>query len=112
MQRLADPSPADPESVKLNDLVDLSGGTWGTGGNTYCTKNFRYQRSFADTNGHLLFVFRCTPKADCSGCQSDWDYRLQATLDGSTRDCDYKTDMGKKVCTSTFQSQGYTPVDW
>ena len=106
-------NPSNPGSIKAEDFLELSGGVWtdaieSIGGGLpageksytqyYCTKKFRYYFNYSQVSAD-----RCTPKADCSGCDysyNDDDYSifLFPSYDGSTDSCSARTDLGYKVC--------------
>ena len=106
IQRLQDPTNT---SVKAEDIMELSGGAWSTSGNNYCTKNFYYS---IDTRYDSFTAWRCTPKADCSGCaaSSSGGYHIQIDSD-TDKTCYYTTDLGEKVCNSAFKAHNYDVMD-
>jgi len=108
MQYLTDPN----ASFVAKDIMELSGGIWSEDGTQYCTKNFIYT-----LNDHTNpSVFRCTPKSDCSNCQTTEEYSLGllSPFDGEGWDsgggCGAYTDLGYKIC-SGLKSQGYNLAD-
>ena len=97
LQYLTDPENA--ETVKPQDVLDLTGGVWNAAGNKYCTKNFIYSFYSNQTT-----ISRCTPKADCSGCEGSVIYEMWVRnkhhVDYGDNQCDTRNDVGLKVCNS------------
>lgn len=79
------------------DILELSGGSWNTAGNTYCTNKFVYY--FAQVN---MMATRCTPKASCDvSCADSPVYKLEVNnpYSGAAKSCWYYNELGKRVCT-------------
>jgi len=108
VQWLADP--ANVNSVKPQDIMELNNGTWSSDGKKYCTKYFRYSFDTKSTT-----VERCTPKSDCSVCSSNnfYDFYVRTPRHedyDEAAPCWYRNTLGKKVCKSFAGLIPVTPV--
>ncbi len=93
------------------NIMELSGGKWGDTGGTYCTNHFFYY--FEDIT--CLDAYRCTPKADCSGCKNGYEYDiyLETPHNGenwNAKTCAATTDVAYKVCKG-LEGQGFETYD-
>ena len=97
----------DPTDVSPKDVVDWSNGTWGEGGQTFCTKKFFYDLAFPD-----IYAQRSDNIADdCSSSSNDlyWiDYGFPE--DAGDINCVAFTDIGYGVCKGLVP-QGFELVD-
>ena len=104
-------SGGDSGTTKHSDIMELSGGEWSANGNNYCTKNFIYFLSDITT----VNAMRCSPKSDCSDCQSNFEYEiiLPTPYYGeeweNEKVCIPWSDVGNKICKS-LEGQGLIDI--
>ena len=100
-------------SITPQDIMELSGGEWGGGGNFYCTDKWVY--AFDDRT--IVDAYRVsTPPSACNDYPSNspYDIYLGTSVCGgdiNMKNCDAYTDLGYRTC-KTLEAQGFSVHDY
>lgn len=100
----------DSDVAAWKDITELTGGTWDSNEEFYCTKHFMYTLIDHDHSE----ACRCSPAANCA-C-SDCEYQIFQPNPywgenwKNEQQCSTTTDLGYKICKS-LESQGFTLND-
>ncbi len=101
----------DSEAALWKDIAEVTGGTWNSNGEQYCTKYFMYTLMDHD---HAT-AQRCSTDATCTNC-TNHQYSIDQTNPywsddwRDDQECRAITDVGYKICKG-LESNGFTVVD-